>query len=244
MERTKLASFTYSFPQPSDFMCSLRLYLHTTDKSDVALLLHNSSCNFFSYNSFSEKRENVYNAGMRFFVPTNHIGTFTEIKKQILLNAVNVVFPKEVGFEIIEIKILFISEDLPNNEPIVLNSASLVSSGSLEYDQLRFRSQSEIAVYKVLKKHNVLFFANATAVLGAKNVKKEPDFLICKNGKWGILEVMGDRYHPPTTAMQDHDRARLFKDYGVSCVEFYDAPKCYNTPEEVVDDFLDRLSKL
>jgi hypothetical protein len=225
-------------------MCSLRLYLHTTNKSDVAILLHKSSCNFFLYNPFPEKREGMYNAGVRFFVPANPIGTFTEIKEQILLNAVKVVFPKEVGFEIIEIKFFFISEHLLNNEPIVLNSASLVSRGSLEYDQLRFRSQSEIAVYKVLKKRNVLFFANATAVLGGKNVKKEPDFLICKNGKWGILEVMGDKYHPPTTAMQDHDRARLFKDYGVSCVEFYDAPKCYNTPEEVVDDFLDRLSKL
>jgi hypothetical protein len=44
--------------------------------------------------------------------------------------------------------------------------------------------------------------------------------------------------------MDDHDRARLFKDYGVFCIEFYDAKKCYTTPEEVVDDFLDRLSKL
>ena len=99
-------------------------------------------------------------------------------------------------------------------------------------------------MYEALKKRNVLFFANATAVLGGKNKKKEPDFLICQNGKWGILEVMGDLYHTPTTAMQDHDRARLFKDYGVSCIEFYDAKKCYNTPEGVVNDFLDRLSKL
>ncbi|MEG4218685.1 hypothetical protein QUA27_25425 [Microcoleus sp. Pol14C6] len=239
-----MARFTYKFPDSTDFLYTLRLYLHAISQSDIAVLLHNSSCNFFSHNSFSEKRENAYNAGVRFFVPVVRIQEFTEVEKHILLNAVKQVFPKEAGYEIVEVKILFIIDNLPNNEPIVLNSASLVSTGSLEYDQLRFRSQSEIAVYKVLKKRNVLFFANATAVLGSKNVKKEPDFLICKNGKWGILEVMGDRYHPPTTAMQDHDRARLFKDYGVSCIEFYDAPKCYNTPEEVVDDFLDRLSKL
>jgi hypothetical protein len=30
--------------------------------------------------------------------------------------------------------------------------------------------------------------------------------------RWGLLEVMGEAYHPAATAVRDHDRARLFKD--------------------------------
>lgn len=69
--------------------------------------------------------------------------------------------------------------------------------------------------------------------------KREPDFLVCQNGKWGILEVMGAEYHPDAT--KDHDRARLFKDYGLTYIEFYNANRCYNDPEGVVGDFLKRL---
>lgn len=131
----------------------------------------------------------------------------------------------------------------PDDESSLSNSASLVSNGTIEHDGLRFRSRSEIKIYDALKKRNVLFFANATAVLGGKAVKREPDFLVCQNGKWGILEVMGDQYHPSNTAIRDHDRARLFKGYGLFCIEFFNATRCYNEPNEVVDDFLKLLSQ-
>jgi hypothetical protein len=65
--------------------------------------------------------------------------------------------------------------------------------------------------------------------------------LVCSEGKWGILEVMGETYHPASTAMQDHDRARLFKDYGINCMEFYEAKRCMKDPKSVVEDFLRRL---
>ncbi len=52
---------------------------------------------------------------------------------------------------------------------------------------------------------------------------------------------MGKPYHPSSTAMDDHKRARLFKDYGISLIEFYDADECRN-PDVVIDDFLERLA--
>ena len=225
-------------------MYTLRKYLQEINKEDVAALLLNSNCEFFSYNSFSNRRGEAYDAGVRFFVPVAFISKFTKSIKQELLDAVDLIFPKEVGLEIMDLEISSIIEAPPDDEERLSNSASLVSSGNIEHDGLRFRSRSEIKVYEALKKRSVLFFANATAVLGGKDVKREPDFLVCQNGKWGILEVMGEQYHPITTAMRDHDRARLFKDYGLFYIEFYDATQCYNNPERVVDDFLERLSKL
>ncbi|WP_437728068.1 hypothetical protein [Sorangium sp. So ce861] len=132
--------------------------------------------------------------------------------------------------------------EAPPDDSNPLPNASLVKGArTYEHDGLHFRSKTEIKIYDALKKRAVLFFANATAVLGGKSEKREPDFLVCEGGKWGILEVMGEQYHPAATAMKDHDRARLFKDYGIVVIEFYEASRCYNRPEEVVDDFLTRL---
>ena len=113
--------------------------------------------------------------------------------------------------------------------------------GGIPYDGLFFYSQTEIKIYEVLQNKNVLFFTNASAMLGGKNKKLRPDFLICSEGRWGILEVMGKPWHPKTTAMEDHERARLFKDYKIDCIEFYDATYCYHDPEKIVNDFLSRL---
>jgi very-short-patch-repair endonuclease len=77
--------------------------------------------------------------------------------------------------------------------------------------------------------------------MGGKNIKREPDFLVCQDGKWGILEVMGEDFHP--RAADDHDRASLFEDYGLYFIKFYDAKKCREKPNEVVEDFLRRLAK-
>jgi hypothetical protein len=241
-----LTNFTHNPPESAAFIYTLKKYLEAENKVNIAALLVNSNCKFVVVDDSPYKGCDLCAAVVYFEVPVISRSKFTESIEKELLNAVELIFPKETGFEIVGVEVSSIIEEPPDDEQRLPNSASLVSSGSMEWDELRFRSRSEIQVYKALKKRNILFFANATAVLGGKNkdVKKEPDFLICQNGKWGILEVMGDLYHTPTNAMDDHDRARLFKDYGVSCIEFYDAKKCYTTPEEVVADFLDRLSKL
>jgi hypothetical protein len=244
LERLKLTNFTYNPPESAAFIYTLKKYLEVENKGYIADLLVNSNCKFVLVDGFPHREWDSCKAIVSFLVPVISISKFTDSIEGELLNTVKLFFPYETGFEIVGVEVSPIIENPPDDEQRLLNSASLVSSGSLEYDELRFRSQSEINVYQALKKCNVLFFANATAVLGSKNMKKEPDFLVCQNGKWGILEVMGDRYHTPTNAMQDHDRARLFKDYGVSCIEFYDARECYSTPEKVVKDFLKRLSKL
>ena len=238
-----MTDFTYESPESKKFIHTLIKYLQQIDKDEIATLLTRSSYEVFSNGCHSKRRWNELDAEVRFLVPVDYIKKFTKEVKKDLLDAVHQVFPSEVGFFISELEIIPMLEEPPDDERSLSNSASLVSNGTIEHDDLRFRSRSEIKIYDALKKRNVLFFANATAVLGGKAVKREPDFLVCQNGKWGILEVMGDQYHPSNTAMRDHDRARLFKDYGLFCIEFYDATRCYNRPDEVVDDFLKRLFK-
>jgi hypothetical protein len=124
------------------------------------------------------------------------------------------------------------------------NNCFFETKSVVEHDGLQFRSRTETRIYDELKRRRVLFFPLPAAILGGKNSeqKREPDFLVCQGGKWGVLEVMGDQYHTPQNAPRDHDRAREFSDYGVFMIQFYDASRCYNNTKEVVDDFLIRLA--
>jgi hypothetical protein len=113
------------------------------------------------------------------------------------------------------------------------------------WKNLRFRSKSEMRVAQALDRANVLFFPNSMARLGTvtdARENREPDFLVCESGRWGILEVHGEPWHPPTRAVQDADRARLFKQHGIKVVEPYDATRCYEMPDDVVADFLRLLA--
>ncbi len=109
-----------------------------------------------------------------------------------------------------------------------------------EWQNLRFRSESELRIAQALERAGVLFLPNCKARLGPATGRttREPDFLICSHGKWGILEVDGEPYHPPKRTAAEHERDRLFKQHGVWVVEHFDASRCFATPDAVVQEFL------
>jgi hypothetical protein len=113
------------------------------------------------------------------------------------------------------------------------------------WKNLYFRSQSEIRIAEALDRAGVLFFPNCRGRLGpaASRENKEVDFLICHNGKWGILEVDGEPFHPPTRTAQDHARDRTFREHGIRLVEHFDATECYETADEVLSRFLRLLER-
>lgn len=66
---------------------------------------------------------------------------------------------------------------------------------------------------------------------------KEADFLVCYQGKLGILEVDGP-HHTPERRVEEQERERLFRLHGIIVVERYDSEKCKAQPFKVVDQFL------
>jgi hypothetical protein len=104
---------------------------------------------------------------------------------------------------------------------------------------LRFRSESEVRIAQA-DRAELLFFPNCMARLGIESDRKnrEADFLVCAAGKWGILEVDGEPFHPPSRTVHDHKRDRLFHAHGIRTVEHYDASECFERPDEVVAEFL------
>jgi hypothetical protein len=110
---------------------------------------------------------------------------------------------------------------------------------------LRFRSASEVKVAEALERAGVLFLPNCRARLGPVKERKnrEADFLVCLDGKWGILEVDGEPFHPPSRTVHDHDRDRLFQSHGILIVQHFDAERCYKDADVVVREFLDLLRR-
>ncbi len=113
------------------------------------------------------------------------------------------------------------------------------------WNDLRFRSKSEIKIAEALDRVSVLFYPNCKARLDTPQGRdnKESDFLVFYKGKWGILEVDGEEWHPPSRTVHDHKRDRLFKAHGICIVEHYDATECFEKPNDVVQEFLEILSR-
>jgi hypothetical protein len=110
----------------------------------------------------------------------------------------------------------------------------------LEWNGLRFQSHSEVCIARALDQAEILYFPNCKGRLGRGHARCNvvPDFLVCYDGKWGILEVDGEPFHPPARTTYEHERARLFKDQGIRTVEHFDAARCRSAPDAVVAEFL------
>lgn len=113
------------------------------------------------------------------------------------------------------------------------------------WQNLRFRSATEVKIAEALDRAGVLFLPLCIARLNGPRgrLNREPDFLVCKDGKWGILEVDGEPYHPPQRTVHDHERDRLFQRHGIRLAQHYDSTDCYMTPDNVVAGFLALLDR-
>ena len=237
-----MTEFTYKAPNEDDFLYTLQSYFDAKGDSQIALLLADAKCKIDTSTDYSHIRWDACSATFTLFVPMSKIPEFTEKILQEIWYVAKSTMPPEAGYDFTDCRLAPKMESRPVDNTQPANVAQPIQGSLIEHDGLRFRSRAEIHIYDELKKRPILFFANATATLGSKNDKREPDFLICQNGNWGILEVMGSEHHPNAT--HDHARARIFKDFGVMQIEFYDAKECYQEPKRVVDDFLKRLGKL
>lgn len=126
-----------------------------------------------------------------------------------------------------------------------INNQAPLAREARFWNDLRFRSATEIKIAQALDEAGVMFFplCRVRVTLGKQRVTREPDFLVSHHGKWGILEVDGGPFHPATRTTQDHERDRLFHSHGVRVVQHFDAEQCYQHPKLVVNQFLDILAK-
>ena len=113
------------------------------------------------------------------------------------------------------------------------------------WENLRFRSESEKRIAQALDAAGAMFLPSCRARATADGARRtvEPDFLVCWKGRWGILEVDGEPFHPSRRTVHDHARDRVFKTHGIMVVEHFDASECFEKPADVVRKFLTLLGR-
>lgn len=110
----------------------------------------------------------------------------------------------------------------------------------LYWGTFKFASPGEIEIAKALDKRKALFLPNCKARLFNENgasISVYPDFLICHNKKWGILEVDSSHHYNANSAASDRIRDQSFDLYGIRTWRF-DHEECLQKPDDVVSRFL------
>jgi len=183
------------------------------------------------------------------FSPSSEISRETKIFQQTLKtmeNAIKAVMPFPIEMiqvdyraQLVELDDDWRKELLEIARGKTVHNQAVEAERALIWNNHRFRSQSEIRLASALEQARVLFLPNCKVRLGlSKRENREPDFLVCYKGKWGIIEVDGEPFHPPARTVEDHERDRLFLAHGVKLVQHFDAAECFENAEGVVKKFL------
>ncbi|MBA2518343.1 MAG: hypothetical protein H0V24_01630 [Chloroflexia bacterium] len=165
---------------------------------------------------------------------------------QRVQQAFQAVLPRGYGWRQLEIRAELVPIDpdwrtqlISRVQGTAVDNQGLIPKDFRLWNNLRFRSATEVKIAEALDRAGVLFFPLCRGRLNQRQVRvtREPDFLVCHQGRWGMIEVDGEPWHRGMAA-EDHARDRLFKAHGVKVVEHFDAKHCYNIPDEVVKRFL------
>lgn len=107
------------------------------------------------------------------------------------------------------------------------------------WNNMRFQTAAELRIAQALEKAQALYLPNCKLSLGYTSREiREPDFLICHRGRWGILQILGDPFHENSTIPTDQDQDSLMREHGIRVIEYVDANDCIHNASAVVTDFL------
>jgi len=142
-----------------------------------------------------------------------------------------------------KVRAIILNAHAPNQGLLTEKIFATKGTQPILYQEMKFGSISEVRIAQELEARRVLFFPLPLAVrreTGASYMdRREPDFLVCHDGVWGILEVA---FHPDRYE-KDAEKDVWFKKSGIVCIQNYTAEHCFNHPSEVVDAFLRILAQ-
>ena len=128
-------------------------------------------------------------------------------------------------------------------DPVPKRSSEPENYRSLEWKGLIFRSESEIKIAKTLDHRGIFFIPPVRVRLNASKKSRqsrELDFVICHEGKWGVLEVDG----PFHVREADAERDRWLEAHGITNIQRFPSLRCFQDPQAVVDEFLHHLEHM
>jgi hypothetical protein len=130
-----------------------------------------------------------------------------------------------------------------NQGALTKKAFELAGRSPIVYNEMTLSSQAEVRLAQEFENRRVLFFPRPLAVradTGERFVDhQEPDFVVCHDGKWGILEV--SHSSPEASQIADEKGDWLMRS-GMRTVLHFPADRCYIEPGVVVDEFLTALA--
>jgi hypothetical protein len=99
-----------------------------------------------------------------------------------------------------------------------------------------------VKIAEILDRTSTLVIPNSQLRLAtpAGRQNQQADFLIFHHNKLGMLKIDRESSHP--NAIED-EMCRLLIDSGITLVKHYDATRCSEQPDIVVQEFLEILSQ-
>ncbi|MFB2974422.1 pentapeptide repeat-containing protein [Aerosakkonema sp. BLCC-F183] len=106
------------------------------------------------------------------------------------------------------------------------------------WNDLPLRSHEQVKIAEALDRTNVIFIPNTKVRLTSSERKenKEADFLIFYKGKSGILVIKNALSEQDGGGFRECDR--ILQSHGISIIQYYDAIRCSESPDRVVQEFL------
>ncbi|GAB4280932.1 MAG: hypothetical protein Fur0025_09320 [Oscillatoriaceae cyanobacterium] len=131
-------------------------------------------------------------------------------------------------------------EEIKGEEAVNESANSPSATLTHGWNGWQFRSAAEVKIAEALDRAGVLFFPKATARLTTSEGRQnhEPHFLVCCQGKLGILAV--------DVAAADLGRANdvIWQSQGIRIIQHYEVTECDAEPDRVVLEFLQLLSQI
>ena len=115
------------------------------------------------------------------------------------------------------------------------------SENTIDWNGFCFHCDAQVKIAEILDRTSTLFIPNSQLRLAtpAGRQNQQADFLIFHQNKLGMLKIDSESSHPNAT---EDEMCGLLRDSGICLVKHYDATRCSEQPDLVVQEFLEILS--
>lgn len=134
------------------------------------------------------------------------------------------------------------SEEITDIEDEQNQETQADSDNEINWNGFCFHCDAQVKIAEMLDRTYTLFIPNSQLRLATPEGRQnqEADFLIFHQNKLGMLKIDSESCHQNAT---EDEMCRLFINSGISLVKYYDATRCSQQPDLVVQEFLEILSQ-
>ncbi len=163
-----MSEFTYKIPDEKKFFAAVQQILSKSSRekdNQIADKLKGGKCSIVSTSQFSGQRWNAYNTGVHFYVSVDSLDFFDKEAIKVLLDVCDRVMPKETGFDILNVEIAPILDDISVDATLTSDLEEIQNSVSNKTFQLlpddikdKGKEMSEVYIYLYCVENSLRLF--------------------------------------------------------------------------------------